>query len=108
MEKEDRVGVEKATATEKEAHVSAEEKLEEVNISNDLQKLRPILISSKLTKEEKTSLIQLLREFRDVFAWEYGEIPSLDPNLVVHTLNVEPGTKPVAQLVRVFHTNIEA
>lgn len=31
----------------------------------------------------------------------------LDPNLVVHTLNMEPGTKPVAQSTRVFHTGIE-
>ena len=31
----------------------------------------------------------------------------LDPGLVVHTLNVEPKAKLVAQPARVFHTKIE-
>ena len=35
-------------------------------------------------------------------------MPGLDPSLVVHTLNVELRTKPVAQLARIFHTDIEA
>lgn len=35
-------------------------------------------------------------------------MPSFDLNLVVHTFNVEPRTKPVPQPTRVFHTDIEA
>ena len=35
-------------------------------------------------------------------------MPGLYPSLVVHTLIVEPQTKPVGQLARVFHTNVEA
>lgn len=35
-------------------------------------------------------------------------MPRLDPSLVVHTLNVELGTKPVAQLAMLFHTGTEA
>ena len=35
-------------------------------------------------------------------------MPSLDPGLVVHSLNVDPGVKPVVQPARVFHTNVEA
>ena len=38
-------------------------------------------------------LIWLLREFRDIFAWKYNEMPRLDPSLVVHTLNVELETR---------------
>ena len=34
-------------------------------------------------------------------------MPELDPGLVVHTLNVDPDAKPVAQPVRIFHTKIE-
>ena len=34
-------------------------------------------------------------------------MPSLDPRLVVHTLNVNPEAKPVAQPARVFHIEIE-
>lgn len=41
-------------------------------------------------------LVQLLKVLRDIFAWEYNEMPRLDSNMVVHTLNVEHGTKLVA------------
>ena len=34
-------------------------------------------------------------------------MPELDPGLVVHTLNVDPEAKLVAQPARVFHTKIE-
>ena len=44
----------------------------------------------------------------DVFAWTYDEMLGLDPGLVVHSLNVALGVKPVVQLVRVFHTELEA
>ena len=85
----------------------AEEKLEEVDLGIDPQKLRPISISLKLLEEEKSELIPLLKEFRDVFAWDYSEMHRLDPWLVVHTLNVDPETRPVAQPGRVFHTEIK-
>ena len=38
----------------------------------------------------------LLKEFKDVFAWDYSEMPGLDPRLVAHTLNVDPEAKSVA------------
>lgn len=34
-------------------------------------------------------------------------MPRLDLGLVVHTLNIDPKAKPVAQLARVFHIEIE-
>jgi len=95
-------------AIREEMQVMAEEELEEIDLGIDPQKPRHISISSKLLEEEKSDLIWLLREFRDIFAWMYSEMPRSDLSLVVHTLNVEPGTKPVAQLARVFHIDIEA
>ena len=52
-------------------------------------------------------MILLLKEFKDVFAWDYSEMPGLDLGLVVYTLNLNPEAKPVAQPVRIFHTEIE-
>lgn len=94
--KEDDAKEEKSTLTEKEVQVYAKEKLEEVYLGDDLQKVKAISINLKLIEEEKTSLVELLREYEDVFAWEYNKMPRLDPNFVVHTLSVEPGTKLVA------------
>ena len=50
----------------------------------------------------------LLQKYRDMFAWTYDEIPGLDPGLVVHSLNVDPGVRPVVQPARIFHTEVEA
>ena len=60
-----------------------------------------------MTEREKSELILLLKEFKDVFTWDYSEMLGLDPGLVIHTLNVDPEAKPVAQPARVFHIEIE-
>ena len=85
----------------------AEEKLEETNLGPDSQEPRPISISSRLLEKEKSKLIALLKEYKDVFAWDYSEMLGLDPGLVVHTLNVDLEAKPMTQSTRIFHTEIE-
>ena len=92
---------------EKEMQVMTEEEMEEVDLGSVSQGPRPISISASLTKDEKNELVLLLKEFKDVFAWDYSEMPGLDPGLVAHTLNVDPQARPIAQPARVFHTEIE-
>ena len=58
-------------------------------------------------EKAKTELILLLKAFKDVFAWDYSEMPGLDPGLVAHTLNVDLEAKPVAQPAKIFHIEIE-
>ena len=84
-----------------------EEKLEEINLGFDPQEPRPISICSRLLEKEISELILLLKEFKNVFTWDYSEMLGLDPRLVVHTLNVDPRVKPMAQLARKFHIEIE-
>ena len=81
---------------EKDAHVVAEEELEEVDLGSSSQEPRPISISASLTEKEKSELVLLLKEFKDIFAWDYKEMPGLDPGLIAHTLNVDSQAKPVA------------
>ena len=81
---------------EKDVQVVVEEELEEVDLGSGSQEPRPILISASLTRKEKSELVLLLKEFKDVFAWDYSEMPGLDPRLVVHTLNVDLEAKPGA------------
>ena len=50
----------------------------------------------------------LLKKYVDVCAWTYNEMLGLDLGLVVYSLNVDLGVKPVVQPAKVFHTNIEA
>ena len=88
-EESDTKSKEKVTV-EKDTQETIEEKLEEVDLGTDPQKPRPISINSKLLEGEKAELILLLKEFRDVFAWDNSEMHGLDPGLLVHTLNVDP------------------
>ena len=105
MEKEEEKDEE--VVAEKDAQVMVEEELEEVDLGSGSQEPRPILISASLTEEEKSELILLLKEFKDIFVWDYSEMPGLNRGLVAHTLNVDPEAKPVAQPTRIFHTKIE-
>ena len=87
---------EKEVVVEKDAQVVAKEKLEEINLGTDSHKPRPISINSRLSEKEKLELILLLKEFKDVFTWDYNEMPGLDSGLVVHMLNMDLEAKPVA------------
>ena len=75
----------------------ADVELEVVNLSNDLNIPRTTSINANLSQLKKNQLIALLKEYADVFAWEYDEMPGLDPNLVAHALNVKPRVKSVIQ-----------
>ena len=92
----------------KEAQIQHEEELREINLGVELGSQKLVFISSQLMAQEREQLVALLQKYRDVFAWTYDEMPGLDPGLVVHSLNVDLGVKPVVQPVKVFHTEVEA
>ncbi|KAG9444925.1 hypothetical protein H6P81_016265 [Aristolochia fimbriata] len=55
---------------------------------------RPTFHSASLTAEEETEYMALLHEYRDIFAWNYTEMPGLDPRVAVHKLAVHPFVRP--------------
>ncbi|CAL2270464.1 unnamed protein product [Prunus armeniaca] len=59
------------------------EQLETFNLGEDPSAPRPISISVHLTSKEKEAMVSLLKEFRDVFAWSYEEMPGLNPSLQI-------------------------
>ena len=52
---------------ENEVQVVAKEELEKVDLGFGSQEPRPISISASLTEREKSELILILKEFKDVF-----------------------------------------
>ena len=72
------------------------DKLEEIDVG-DGSKPRPMYISAKLDPEYKSKLIDLLKEFKDCFAWDYTEMPGLDRSIVEHRLPIKPGFHPYKQ-----------
>ena len=59
---------------------SADE-LEEIDIGPG-DRPRTTYVSTKLNPKYKRELIDLLKDFRDCFAWEYYEMPGLDRSIV--------------------------
>ncbi|KAL0392874.1 UNVERIFIED_CONTAM: hypothetical protein Sradi_2510200 [Sesamum radiatum] len=60
--------------------------LKEVNLGN-MEDPRSSYTSASLTQEEEETYVVLLHELKDVFAWSYKEMPSLDPKEAVHHLD---------------------
>ena len=58
---------------------------------------------SHCTPEELTTLPVLFKEFRDVFAWSYEEMPGIDPSIVTHEIKTYPDARPVRQKLRPVH-----
>ena len=91
-----------------EPKITTKKELEVINLSDDPHVNKPISISMSWSAKERKCLIDLLHEYKDVFAWDYNEMPGIDLGLVAHSLNVEPRTRPVVQPMRTFHTKVEA
>ncbi|KAF7142245.1 hypothetical protein RHSIM_Rhsim05G0166400 [Rhododendron simsii] len=78
------------------------QELEEVNLAPKGMPPKPIFLAKDLPAEKKKALIVLIREYIDVFAWNYDEMPGLDPGVTTHKLNVVPSARPVKQGVRFY------
>ena len=72
------------------------DELEEIDIGSR-DRPRPTHISVKLDPKYKQELVDLLKEFKDCFAWEYYEMPDLDRLIVEHWLPIKPGYRPFKQ-----------
>ena len=53
-----------------------EDKVTQINLKNEA-KYKPIFISESLSPSDKEDLIHLIREYKDVFTWNYEDMPGL-------------------------------
>ena len=81
------------------------DELEEIDIGPG-DRPRPTYVSAKLDPEYKQELIDLLKEFKDYFAWKYYEMPGLDRSIIEHWLPIKPGYQPFKQAPRRFNPNV--
>nr|XP_009792388.1 PREDICTED: uncharacterized protein LOC104239453 [Nicotiana sylvestris] len=79
--------------------------LKEVNLGT-AEDSRPTYVSALLTTDEENTYVELLKEYRDVFAWSYKEMPGLDHKVAVHHLAVKKGARPVKQAQRRFRPEL--
>lgn len=58
---------------------------------------KPIFMIETLTPTNKENLVALIKEYIDVFIWNYKNMLGLDPQIAMHHLNIKSDIKPVKQ-----------
>ncbi|KAI5425579.1 hypothetical protein KIW84_031404 [Lathyrus oleraceus] len=84
---------------------SFEEQIELVNLGF-VDDVKEVKIGSRLCPNAKKGLIDLLREYSDVFAWSYQDMPGLDSDIMEHRLPLKPKCPPVKQKLRRTHPDM--
>jgi len=90
---------------ERKAIQPHQEKIELVNLGTEEEK-KEIKIGASLDANIKKRVMELLREFAEVFAWSYKDMPGLDPEVVEHRLPLKPECPPVKQKLRRSHPDM--
>jgi len=72
-----------------------EDKMIQVNLINEANP-KLIFISKSLSPFETEGIIRLIQKYIDVFAGNYEDMPSLDPQVIMHCLNINPDMKPTS------------
>ena len=57
-------------------------------------------IGTSLSESTRKELIDLLKEYVDIFAWSYQDMPGLDTDIVVHRLPLREECPPIKQKLR--------
>ena len=55
--------------------------MEEVDLGEEGEG-KQVRVSVELEKEFKEQLVQLLKKYRDVFAWSYTDMEGIDPKIL--------------------------
>lgn len=72
------------------AKMLAQYPLEEIDLGEGMIK-RPTYINANISPELRVEVVQLLREYKDCFAWDYDEMLGLSRDLVELKLPIKPG-----------------
>ena len=78
-----KVPLNKVVCQEERAIQPHEEPVESVNLGTETDK-KEVKIGANLELSVKQRLIQMLRDYIEIFAWSYKDMPGLDTDIVVH------------------------
>ncbi|KAF5934654.1 hypothetical protein HYC85_030825 [Camellia sinensis] len=76
-----------------------------INVGTTEKDLRLVQIGSTLSLEERERLVALLKDFKDVFAWSYEDIPGIDLEIVQHRIPLDPEARPFKQKLGRIHSD---
>ncbi|XP_074305107.1 uncharacterized protein LOC141640045 [Silene latifolia] len=86
---------------EREYIVPPKEELDEVVLDPQFP-ARTILVEADCADNIREKIIEFLRTNMDCFAWSHSNMIGIDPSVITHRLNIDPGFPPVQQKRRKF------
>ena len=57
----------------------------------------PVIIRSKLSGEEETKLLHILKKHRGALGYTLDDLKGISPAICQHAINIEPDAKPVVE-----------
>ena len=66
------------------------EETEMINLVDEGEIEKSVKIGVNFPKDMKEEFIALLKEFKELFAWSYQDMPGLDTEIIVHRISVKP------------------
>src|SRR3954469_22026131 len=81
---------------ESKSMLPPQEAIETINLGTE-EEPKNIKIGATLNEDIKATLIKLLNEYAEIFAWSYRDMPGLDTDIVIHRLLLKEGCAPVRQ-----------
>nr|KYP32071.1 hypothetical protein KK1_047337 [Cajanus cajan] len=76
-----------------------QERVETINISQG-KEIKEISIDTLTNNDIRQRLMNLLKEYIDVFGWSYHDMSGLDPKIVEHILPLKEEFRPIKQKLR--------
>ena len=71
-----------------------EEAVKEVNLGTEADP-QMVRISTQVQGQFLQDLIQMLQEYKDVFAWDYSQVKGIDASLHQHRINLKEDAVPI-------------
>ncbi|KAK0605041.1 hypothetical protein LWI29_022149 [Acer saccharum] len=75
----------------------------ELIILDETEPDKTVKIGARLTEQVKKDMMNLLKEYRGIFAWCHEDMPGIDRSVISHNLAVNEKCKPVMQKRRSFN-----
>ncbi|XP_076946926.1 uncharacterized protein LOC143618709 [Bidens hawaiensis] len=67
----------------------------------------PVIVSSKMTEQQKTKLIDVLKLYKGAITWRLSDIQGISPAYCTHQILMEDEYKPVVQSQRRLNPNMQ-
>ncbi|MCO5596986.1 hypothetical protein L7F22_051058 [Adiantum nelumboides] len=71
--------------------------VKEIELADPGAESKPVFITQDLTEVEEVVLKELLKEFKDIFAWTYHDMKGVPPSVAQHTIPMISTAKPMQQ-----------